>query len=214
MILKKSLAFGLIVLWAAAGGVNARPSKDYWYSQHYFLMQDYERKTYKALTANGRLEFQELYWESRSPAAKEEFDRRLKFIAQNYKSENAAQSWNTDRARIYLLNGRPAGIEFSQNSAWTSSVVPGTGTTGASLSGRSNEDIQANTLEVWSYPYGKYLVVYGFQFQPPNKWPQVQITVSGGRYVQGLEKQNMIQVWGPTDEEAYKARLEELKSIK
>jgi hypothetical protein len=57
-------------------------------------------------------------------------------------------------------------------------------------------------------------VTYGFLFQAPNKWRQAQITAGGGRYVEGLESQNRIQVWGPKDEEVYKARLEELKSIK
>jgi GWxTD domain-containing protein len=212
MTIKKSIILGLIVIGASAGVVNALP-RNQWYTQHYFLMQDYERKAYKALSAKGRLEFEKLYWESRSPAAKEEFDRRMVFIAQNYKGENSAQPWNTDRARIYLLNGRPAGIESTQNNTWVTPVNP-FGTTSGATQDRSAEDIQANTLEVWSYPYGKYIVTYGFLFQPPNKWRQAQITAGGGRYVEGLESQNRIQVWGPINEEAYKARLEELKSIK
>jgi GWxTD domain-containing protein len=213
MILKRIIVFGLIIAGASAIVVNALPKKDQWYTQHYFLMQDYERKAYKSLSANGRLEFQKLYWESRSQAAKEEFDRRMAYIMPTFKSENSAQPWNTDRARIYLLNGRPAGVETRQNDAWRSSVTP-IGAAQSVLQDRSNEDIQAVTLEVWSYPYGQYLVTYGFQFQPPNKWVQAQITAAGGRYIEGLEKQNRTQTWGPMDEEAYKAKLEQLKSVK
>jgi GWxTD domain-containing protein len=213
MKFRRSLAFGLVVLWAVAGAAKALPSKDHWYAQHYFLLQDYERKAYKALSANGRRAFQKLYWESRSQAAKEEFDRRMVFIAQNYKSENSSQPWNTERARIYLLNGRPAGIDLRQNNDWVGSVAFSGGAAGVTQD-RSNEDIQANTLEVWSYSYGKYVVMYGFTFQAPNKWRQAQISAAGGRYLEGLEKQNRTQVWGPTDEEAYKARLDELKTIR
>jgi len=213
MKLKESIVLGLVVISAAACGVRMLPSHDEWYAMHFFIMQDFEREAYKGLTANGRLEFQKLFWESRSPALKEEFDRRMVFIGQNYKGENSAQPWNTDRARIYLLNGRPAGVENKQNDTWTSIVGPA-GTGAATSSSRTNEDIQAKTLEVWSYPYGRNVVLYGFEFQPPNKWRQAQITAGGGRYLQELERKSRAEVWGPTDEEAYKTRLEELKSVK
>jgi GWxTD domain-containing protein len=213
MKITKIVVIGLIVLGAASVFLNALPKKDVWYTQHYFLMQDYERKAYKGLTANGRLEFQKLYWESRSPAAKEEFDRRMAYIEPTFRNENSAQPWNTDRARIYLLNGRPAGVEQRQNDFWTGQVtVPGAQTN--VNQDRTGEDIQGKTLEVWSYPFERQVVVYGFSFQPPNKWVQVQISAAGGRYIQGLERRSRIQTWGPGDEEAYKARLEELKSIK
>ena len=42
----------------AACGANMLPSRDPWYAMHYFIMQDYERSAYWALTDNGRLEFQ------------------------------------------------------------------------------------------------------------------------------------------------------------
>jgi GWxTD domain-containing protein len=204
------LGLGLIVLGAAVTGVQA---KDNWYTQLYFLMQGYERKAYKSLSANGKLEFQKLYWESRSPAAKEEFDRRMAYIMPTFKSENSAQPWNTDRARIYLLHGRPAGIDQRQNDAWTTQVVTPGATTGGSRD-RSGEDIQGKTLEVWSYPYERHVCEYAFTFQPPNKWVQVQISASGGRYIEGLETRSRVQTWGPQDEDAYKAKLGELKSIK
>lgn len=209
----KILVLGLFVLGTAAGVVNALPKKDTWYTMHYFLMQDYERKAYKSLSANGKLEFQKIYWEFRSPAAKEEFDRRMAYIEPTFRNENSSQPWNTDRARIYLLNGRPAGVEQTQNDAWVGAVtVPGA-QTGVSQD-RTGEDIQGKTLEVWSYPFNRQVVVYGFSFQPPNKWRQAQISASGGRYIEALEKQSRLQTWGPGDEEAYKAKLAELKSVK
>jgi GWxTD domain-containing protein len=201
-----------MVLGAVAGVLNAMP-KDNWYAQHYFLMQDFERKAYKGLTANGKLEFQKVYWEFRTAAQKEEFDRRIAYIMPTFKNENSSQPWNTDRARIYLLNGRPAGVDQRQNDAWTSQRVPPGAMTGGSRD-RSGEDIQGSTLEIWSYPYDRRVCEYAFTFQPPNKWVQVQISASGGRYIQGLEKRSRVETWGPSDEEAYKARLAELKAIK
>lgn len=209
----KTLVLGLFVLGTVAGVVGALPKKDTWYTMHYFLMQDYERKAYKGLSANGKLEFQKVYWESRSPAAKEEFDRRMAYIEPTFKHENSGQPWNTDRARIYLLNGRPAGVDQRQNSNWTSQVVPPGVSTGGSRD-RSNEDIQGSTLEIWSYPYERHVCEYAFTFEPPNKWVQVQISASGGRYIQGLENRSRVQTWGPMDADAYKAKLEELKSVK
>ena len=204
----------MAVSWLCACGVQMIPTHDDWYAMHYFLMQDYERQAYKELTDNGRLEFQKVYWESRPPRVKEEFDLRMEFITQNYKNENSAQPWNTDRARIYLLNGRPAGIEFKQNDAWPTGVVITSAAAAGVTEDRSNEDIQARTLEVWSYPYGNYIVLYGFTFQQPNKWRQAQISTGGARYLQALERESRTEFWSPANEEAYKARLEELKAIK
>ena len=209
---RKTIVLGLIVLGAMAGVLNALP-KDTWYTQHYFLMQDYERKAYKGLSANGRLEFQKVYWESRSPAVKEEFDRRMAYILPTFKNENSAQPWNTDGARISLLNGRPAGVEQRQNDFWTGQVTP-PGAQANVNTDRTGEDIQGRTLEIWSYPFERQVVAYGFSFQPPNKWVQVQISASGGRYIQGLEKRSRVQTWGPSDEDAYKAKLAALKTVK
>jgi GWxTD domain-containing protein len=207
------IVLGLIFLAVAPGVVSAVPKKDAWYAQLYFLMQDYERKAYKGLTPNGKLEFQKVYWEFRSPAIKEEFDRRLAYIEPTFKNENSAQPWNTDRARIYLLHGRPAGVEQRQNDFWGGQVmVPGASS--PSTMDRSQEDIQGKTLEIWAYPFERQVVYYGFQFQPPSKWVQVQISASAGRYIQGLETRSRVQTWGPNDEAAYKARLDELKAIK
>jgi len=202
------LIVGIVVFGLAAGRVNALPKKDVWYAQHYFLMQDYERQAYKSLSANGKREFQKLYWEARSPAAKEEFDLRMAYIMPKFKSENSAQPWNTDRARIYLLNGRPADIAWSQDTGNNAAVRFN------QVSDSVGENIEGMTREVWTYPFGPQLVKYRFSSSPQNKWVQVQPPASEGRYFQALELRSRNETWGPNDEEAYKARLDELKAIK
>jgi GWxTD domain-containing protein len=208
MRVRTVIVLGLVILGPTAGIVNALPKKDTWYTQHYFLMQDYERKVYKGLSATGKLEFQKVYWESRSPAAKEEFDRRMAYIEPTFKNENSAQPWNTDRARIYLLNGRPADIVWSQDAGNNAAVRFN------QPSGNFGEDIDAKTHEVWTYPFEPQVVKYHFSSSPPNKWVQAQPAASEGRYIQGLELRSRTRTWGPTDEEAYKAKLNALKAIK
>jgi GWxTD domain-containing protein len=209
---------GWILVFASAlvlvgCGVNSLPSKDSWYAQHYFIMQDFERTVYRGLSENGRLEFHKVFWAERTPAAKAEFDKRVAYCEETFRRENAKQPWNTDRARIYLLNGRPASVEFSQNDNWAMQMggVPSTGAAG--VDARAGEDIQANTLEVWSYPFEQYLLVYGFSFQAPNKWRAVTMTAGGSRFIGDLEKTNRTGIWGPKDPESYARKLEELKTI-
>ncbi|MCX6560425.1 MAG: GWxTD domain-containing protein [Candidatus Aminicenantes bacterium] len=209
-----------ILLFTAAAvlsgcAMNMLPSKDPWYAQHYFLMQKFEQDAYRAMSENGRLEFQKIFWAERAPAARAEFDRRLAYIDQTFRRENSAQPWNTDRARIYLLNGSPASIEYSQNDAWGMQGAGGGAAGGAAgINSRTNEDIQANTLEVWSYPYQQYLVAYAFNFQPPNKWKAVSMTAGGARYIGDLESMNRMGVWGPKDPDGYTRKLDELLAIK
>lgn len=196
-----------------ACGMNMLSSHDPWYAQHYFLMQDYERNTYRSLSENGRLEFQKMFWEARSPEAKKLFDARMDYIVQNFKNENFKQPWNTDRARVYLLNGNPASIERSQNDSWGSTIrQPGTGTAG--MTSRSNEDIQATTLEVWTYPFDRFVVVYGFSFDQPNKWRAAVMTAGGSRYIGEFELRNKMETWGALDPDSYFRKLEALKTIK
>jgi GWxTD domain-containing protein len=199
------VAAAAIILTGCA--MNMLPTKDPWYAKHFFIMQDFERKAYTQMSENGRLELQKVFWTERAPAARIEFDKRLAYCEQTFRRENSAQPWNTDRARVYLLNGNPASIEYSQNDAWV-----GFGATGASS--RSGEDIQANTLEVWSYPYQQYLVAYAFSFQPPNKWKAVTMTAGGARYIGDLEQMNKMSQWGPKDPDAYVRKLDELKAIR
>jgi GWxTD domain-containing protein len=209
----KIIALILVGSFLAACGVNMLPSRDPWYAQHYFVMQDYERSAYRALSDNARLEFQKLFWEARSPEVKKLFDARMDYIAANFKNENFKQPWNTDRARVYLLNGNPASIEYSQNNDWSMTFHQGSSTASVATS-RSGEDIQATTLEVWSYPYDRFIVNYGFYFDPPNKWRAVTMSAGGARFIGELELNNKMAVWGALNPDAYFRKLEELKTIK
>ncbi len=194
-------------------GISLVPSKDQWYSKHYYVMQDYEWKAYKGLSSAGRLEFQKLFWEARSPASKQEFDRRVEYCTQNFKRENSKQPYNVDRAHVFLLNGKPNQIEYGQNDAWVqhnpSGVPIFTG-----VNDRTNEDVSANTAEVWTYSYDKFLIQYVFVFQPPSSWKMNQAVFSGNRYVGAFELQNKEDFYGPVNEDEYKAKLEDLKKIK
>ncbi len=211
--MKKFLVFWLVALFVflSACGVGMLPSRDSWYAKHYFIMQDFERETYKKLTAEGRLEFQKLFWEARHPVAKEQFEARIAYIERVYKTENHSQPWNTDRARVYLLNGPPAQIDYRQNTDWVTSAVSQPGKSGTQqVSDRSNEDIQANTAEVWVYPYDSHFVYYVFTFSPPNSWRLSPSTYQNNQYLQALENLNKDLTYGLKDVEAYRSRLEAL----
>ncbi|MBM3293713.1 MAG: GWxTD domain-containing protein [Candidatus Aminicenantes bacterium] len=202
---------------AAGCGVRMSPSRDSWYAQHYFIMQKFEQDAYKGLSAAGRLEFQNFFWASRSGLVKKDFAARMEYIAQNFKKENMAQPWNTDRARVYLLAGPPASIDYRQNDAWGMTVSQGAGQGGQAgvTSDRSGEDIQATSFEVWTYPFGQYFVYYSFSFQPPSKWKTASMGSSGGSRVFGqFETQNKVEYWSPEDAEDYKKKLAALKDIK
>jgi hypothetical protein len=206
-----TIVIGLIVLGAVAGVLNALP-KDSWYAQHYFLMQDYERKAYKGLSITAAWNSRRCTGNSVRRPRKRSSTGRIAYIMPTFKNENSAQPWNTDRA---ASTSSTAGRR-----AWSRRLT----TTGPARSrcpaasqrqpGPHREDIQGRTLEIWTYPSERQVVVYGFSFSPPNKWVQAQISASGGRYIQGLEKRSRIETWGPSDEDAYKARLAELKKIK
>jgi GWxTD domain-containing protein len=199
---------------AAACGASFLPSKDEWYARHYFIMQKFETDAYKAMTPEARLEFQQLFWAVRSPSVKKEFDARMAYINEEFKNENSRQPWNTDRARIYLLNGNPASRDYTTNDAWATTTQEGAASAFSQANDRSGEDIQARSLEVWTYPFGRFIVSYGFTFTPPNKWKQANPTAQAGRYIGGLELQNRVEIWGTQDEGTYKKRLAELAAVK
>jgi GWxTD domain-containing protein len=205
----------LIAAVAAACGMNMLPSNDEWYAQHYFIMQKFETDAYKSMTPEARLEFQQLFWAVRSPSVKREFDSRIAYINNEFKNENSKQPWNTDRARVYLLNGNPASRDYTTNDAWATTSQEGAASAFAnSASDRSGEDIQARSMEVWNYPFGRFFVMYGFTFSPPNKWKQANPTPQVGRYLGQFELQNRVEIWGAQDEEAYKRQIAELVAIK
>jgi GWxTD domain-containing protein len=210
---RKIVGAVMVILATGACGVSMSPIRDNWYAQHYFVMQKFEQDVYKSLTPNGRLEFQKLFWDTRSELVKKQWDERMEYIVQNFKNENSAQPWNTDRARVYLLAGRPASIDHKLNN-WVAQMGQGTGQSGG-VDARAGEDIQADTLEVWTYPFDRFFITYSFSFQPPNKWKSSGMGSSGGSRVFGqFEIQNKVEYWAPADAEGYKAKLEALKAVK
>ena len=210
--MKKMFILFLALVSAGACSMAMMPSKDPWYAQHYFIMQDFERETYRSLSDAGKLDFQKLFWEARPAQSKAEFDGRLAYIDLNFKRENFEQPWNTDRARVLLLNGKPAHIDQRQNDNWGMAVP--VGVPGGVTTERAGEDVGASTVEVWSYPFENQIVEYGFLFQLPNKWKQSQGSAAASRYMGGLEKQNRLSVYGVRNEDDYKQKLEALKAIK
>ena len=193
-------------------GINTMPSHDEWYTKHYYIMQDFERQTYKELSPAARLEFQTAFWEARDPKSKKVFDERMLYVMKTYKRDNYNQPWNCDRARIYLLNGPPNDVEVKQNANWAMGVQQGAGAgISTSSSDRTNEDISANTSELWIYRWDIYLVSYVFTFRSPNEW---RYSSGTGRYLGALEewsKENTYGVLNPSD---YRLKLDGLKSIR
>ena len=204
-------ALGAIVfsiLTFAARASAAIPKKDAWYTQHYIIMQDFERKLYRDLSIEGRKNFQDLFWAARTPEARAKFQARLDYVIKNFWKENSKQPWNTDRGRTYLLNGSPASIDYDQNVSFAT-PMPGRV---ADPAGRSGEDVGANRAEIWIYPYDQYFIKYTFAFVQPSQWRTTQTT--GNRYLGELETFNKKVTFGLVDEAAYKQSLEGLAKNK
>jgi GWxTD domain-containing protein len=199
----------VLALGVAAAGASGIPRKDVWYTQHYFIMQDFERKLYKDLSEEGRKGFQELFWTVRTPEARAKFDARMDHIMKNFKPENRSQPWNTDRGRVYLLNGSPASIDYDQNNSFAMTALPGSGSVATD---RTNEDLGANRAEIWIYPYDQFFIKYTFAFVQPNQWRITQTT--GNRYLGELENYNKTVTFGVADEAAYKQALDALAKKK
>ncbi|OGD19949.1 MAG: hypothetical protein A2W03_15850 [Candidatus Aminicenantes bacterium RBG_16_63_16] len=200
-----------VLLAFSSCGINTMPSHDEWYTKHYYIMQDFERQTYKELSPAARLEFQTAFWEARDPKSKKIFDERMLYVMKTYKRDNYNQPWNCDRARIYLLNGPPNDVEVKQNTNWAMGVQQGTGAgMSTTSSDRTNEDISANTSEFWIYRWDIYLVSYVFTFRPPNEW---RYSSGTGRYLGALEEWSKENTYGVLNESDYKLKLDGLKSI-
>jgi len=219
MNFRKTAVLGFLCFLAAACGLQMSPSKDPWFAQHYYIMQDFEQQAYKSLSAPARLEFQKLFWEARAPESKQEFDRRLAIVNEEFKKENSRQPWNTDRSRIYLLNGKPVQIEYKQNDAWAlgsggrKENDPTRGAAG--VDDRGGEDVAANLAEEWTFRYKSFLIKYVFQFSRPNSWITRQASnIESNRYLGELELQNKLQTYGIVNEKLYREKLEALKAIK
>jgi len=219
MNFRKATVLGLLALLLAGCGVSLVPSKDDWYAKHYYIMQDFEWKLYKSLSPAAKLEFQKMFWEVRTPYAKQQFDQRVEYCLNAYKKENSRQPFNVDRAHVYLLNGKPEQIEYKQNDAWVMTGAPGGGGA-AGVSDRSGEDVAANMSEVWTYRFSQFLVTYIFTFRQPNEWKLNQTAIAQvaqtgqNRYMGALELQNKNEVYGIDNMDAYKQKLESLKNIK
>ena len=169
-------------------------------------MQDFERKAYRALSVDGRKAFQELFWAARTSDARATFQARLEYVTKNYWKENSQQPWNTDRSRIYLLNGYPAAIDYDQNVSWALTALP-TGQGGAVATDRSNEDIGANRAEIWTYPYSRFFIKYGFLFVSPNSWRSATPPAAGTQYREQFEDFSRDVTFGIVDLEKYKQDL-------
>ncbi|MGB8957600.1 MAG: GWxTD domain-containing protein [Candidatus Aminicenantales bacterium] len=200
----------LALVFLASCGVKMMPTKDVWYTQHYSIMQDFERTAYRTLTEAAKKEFQGLFWAAREPASRTIFQDRLSYVMNAYKRENSNQPWNTDRARIYLLNGPPASIDVDQNTSWGTQLgQPATGAVS-----RSNEDVQAYRAEIWTYSVLKQYVQYAFTFAPPNEWKMSPAPASGSRYTGELENYSKTVTFGIRDPEGYERKIEALEKKK
>lgn len=209
-------ALALAAVLAAAAATAAcsaglMPTRDVWYTQHYYIMQKFEQDAYRKLSDAAKPQFQALFWEARSPQAKEIFDSRMEFILKTFGKENRSQPWNTDRSRVYLLNGSPANIDYKQNTAWAMQAREGGA--GAAGTERSGEDVQAMTSEVWTYPHKDHLIEYTFNFVQPNEW-RMQIRADQNRYLGELELYNRQAVFGPVNPADYQAKVEALVAVK
>jgi GWxTD domain-containing protein len=202
-----ALLFILAILCLPARGVSAIPKKDAWYTQHYIIMQDFERKAYRTLSVDGRKVFQELFWAVRTQDARAIYRARLEYVKKNFWKENNQQPWNTDRSRVYLLNGSPVSIDVDQNASWAG-ALPGQM---AAATDRSNEDVGANRGEAWTYSYNRYFVKYNFIFVQPSQWKVVN---AGDRYRGELEDYSKNVTFGITDLEKYKQDLAALDKKK
>jgi GWxTD domain-containing protein len=204
------VAAAVFVVLLAGCGMNLVPSRDSWYMQHYIIMQDIERDVYKGLTEEGKLQFQALFWQSRPAESKKIFDRRMDFAVKQFRRENSSQPWNTDRARIYLLNGSPQSVDYKQTDNWQMSAREGAGN--STMTDRSDEDIQARTAEVWTYQFGDQYILYNFIFDRPKNWKLDIGSFSGNRFLGTFEKENRENTFPIVDLDAYKAELEKLKT--
>ena len=218
MSYRKTVVLGFLCFLLAACGMQMSPSKDPWFAQHYYIMQDFEQQAYKSLGPTAKLEFQKLFWEARAPQSKQVFDNRMVAINETFKKENARQPWNTDRSRIFLLNGKPDQIEYKQNDAWAGGFARAAGDPAKGAAGvddRTGEDVSADTGQEWTYRYKSFLVKYTFQFSRPNSYISRQASnIESNRYLGELELQNRLQTYGIVNEKLYKEKLEALTAIK
>ena len=214
----KKWAGVFLIFCFSACSIKLMPSKDPWYAQHYIIMQDFEWDVYKELSPEGKTQFQELFWKVREPKARATFESRLNFVTKNFKTESRYTPWNTDRGRIFLLNGNPAEIRYAENTDIGGiTVVPtrgeGRGVLGGVNVDRSREDIGARQAEVWVYPYMSYRITYQFNFSQPRQW-KLKPKMTESSFREELELYSRQVVYRIIDVKKYREQLEELKKIK
>lgn len=211
---KKVFGIFLIICFSACS-IKLMPSKDPWYAQHYIIMQDFEWEVYKELSPEGKTKFQELFWTVRDPKARELFESRVDFVTKTFKTESRHMPWNTDRGRIYLLNGNPAEVRYADNTDIGSLEVVSTREGGGLVNvevDRSGEDIGARQAELWVYPFRSYRITYQFNFSRPRQW-KLNPNMSESAFREELELYNRQVVYGVIDMKQYQKQLEELKKI-
>jgi GWxTD domain-containing protein len=160
-------------------------------------MRDFEKGLYAKLGPEGKDAFRRLFWAYREPGSRLEFGARLRRVTAAFRKENSLQPWNTDRGRIYLLNGDPIAVDYQDSEAWADPSLAGD---------NSREDIGMRGGETWTYGHGASTVLYFFRFLKPNEWRLVD-RMDGNWYRAGLEAWSRDVTFGITDIEAYKAEL-------
>lgn len=192
------LSFAILV----GCGVNLLPTKDEWFALHYFIMQDFEKTTYRDLTPEDRVKFQTMFWEARTSEARQEFQKRLEYVNKVHKNENPLQPWNTDRSRVFLLNGPPAYIsEKTGFDTYDPRIA---------AQDRSGEDITSMTAVVWQYQHKEQPVRYTFQHSSPREYKLQSI----GQFEKEFEQFNKDTLYLIVDKEKYAAGLQSLKKSK
>jgi GWxTD domain-containing protein len=189
-------------------GVNLLPTKDEWFAVHYFIMQDFEKTIYLELASEDKLKFQTMFWEARTSEARQEFQKRLEYVNKAHKDENPSQPWNSDRSRIYLLNGPPAYISEVKGFD-TNDYRGGDPDKKYTVVSRSGEDIMSMTAVVWQYQGKDRPIRYTFQHASPREYRLQSI----GQYEKELENFNKNTLYRIVDQEKYAAGLQSLKKI-
>jgi GWxTD domain-containing protein len=205
----------LLILAVVAGcGVNLHPIIDDWYALHYFIMQDFEKTAYKDLAVEDRGKFQTMFWDARTSKARQEFQNRLEYVNKFHKNENTIQPWNTDRSRVFLLNGLPDQITetkgFDKNDYRGGAIGGGGATSGFSTVDRSGEDITSMTAVIWQYQHKEQSVRYTFQHATPREFKLLSI----GQFEKEFEQFNKDTLYRIGDKEKYALGLKSLKKLK
>lgn len=205
----KTLAAFISLAFVAGCAVNMLPTKDEWFALHYFIMQDFEKTLYRDLTPEDREKFQAMFWEARTAEARQEFLKRLEYVNKVHKNENPLQPWNSDRSRVYLLNGPPAYISEVKGFD-TNDYRGGNPNEKYTVVSRSGEDITSMTAVVWQYQHKDQPVRYTFAHATPREYKLQSI----GQYEKELEIYNKNTLYRIIDQAKYAAALQSLKKLK